>query len=95
MIHHQISASVKLAPHACGQSPQLIETRGRQHTDFRLLGAPSCMYHVECGRCGIATAPTWSQMEAERRWTSQDFIVDSITLPVLRLEAERAMANAA
>ena len=52
---------------SAGHRPQLVETRGAP------LGHPigepcPTSWHIECGRCRIATVPTYSRAIAESRW---------------------------
>lgn len=95
MIQHTLPAPAALAPHTCGHAPHLVESRGHSSTDPRLFGKPARSYHVECSRCGVATAPVLSARTATRLWTSSAALVPVSRLPALRLEAERALASAA
>lgn len=95
MIHQAIRPRRALHPHACGHAPQLILTRGHVLTDARLFGQPSRMYHVECHRCGVATAPVWTQRTAEYLWAAQSGLVAITHLQALRIDAERGLLAAA
>jgi hypothetical protein len=95
MIQHTIRPHAPLAPHTCGSTPHLVESRGHSGTDPRLLGTRGRSYHVECSRCAIATAPQLSARTAEHLWDTATRLVPVDRLPALRLKAERALINAA
>lgn len=95
MIQHTIPPHAPLALHTCGSVPHLVEARGRSGTDPRLLGTRARSYHVECSRCAVATAPQLSARTAEHLWHTASALIPVARLPALRLEAERALINAA
>lgn len=95
MILLDIAPSCALDVHHCGQTPRMVEARGRVRVDARLFGLPSSQYHVECACCGVATAPVYSKPTAEALWRIRDArpLARIDDLPTLRLQAEQQLAR--
>ncbi|CAD7382798.1 hypothetical protein [Xanthomonas arboricola] len=51
-----------------GHRPQMVTTHGAPHR-YRLGGPAPTTFHIECCRCGKATAPSTSRALTESRWT--------------------------
>lgn len=51
-----------------GHRPQLVTTHGAPHC-YRIGGPAPTTFHIECCRCGKATAPSTSRALTEGRWT--------------------------
>ncbi|AZR24403.1 hypothetical protein NX81_021465 [Xanthomonas vasicola] len=51
-----------------GHRPQLVTTHGAPHR-YRIGGPAPTTFHIECCRCGQATAPSPSRALTESRWT--------------------------
>ena len=96
MILQDVRPATELAPHHCGQTPRLVEARGRMRIDARLFGKPSRQYHVECTACGRATTPVYSRNTAEALWHIHAVrpLIPLADLPAHRLQAEQSLALA-